>query len=87
MTGTLGLATNLVQGSTAAAAMAASPSPTPSSHLPLHEAAAVKAAFVTAVALSAAAFDAVADHTVAADSSNPCPLSSPVPRAGCLPPV
>ena len=41
-TGTLGLATNLVQGFTAAAATIASPPPAPSSPLPLYEAAAVK---------------------------------------------
>ena len=86
-TGTLGLAINLVQGSTAAAAMTASPPPALSSPLSLREAAAVKAAFVAAVALSTAAFDAAADHTVAADSSKPSLLPSPAPPAGCLPPV
>ena len=80
-TGTLGLATNLVQGFTTAAARTASPPPAPFSLLPLREAASVKAAFVAAVASSAAAFDAAADHMIAAVSSKPSPLSAPAPPA------
>ena len=64
-TGTHGLATNLVQGSTAAA-MTASPPPAPFSPLPLQKVSAVQGLFVTAVALPAAAFNAAAEITDAA---------------------